>query len=118
MRPDSAGDRCEVVAEVARELLSARVTIRPARSDDLATLIEIERAAGEMFRSVGMDLVADDDPGSVGELQAYAEGGRAFVAVDASARSATSSSTSWTGPLISSRSASTLTAHGEASGRP
>jgi ribosomal protein S18 acetylase RimI-like enzyme len=86
MRPDSAGDRCKAVAESARELLSARVTIRPARSDDLATLIEIERAAGDMFRSVGMDLVADDDPGSVGELLAYAEGGRAFVAVDASER--------------------------------
>jgi ribosomal protein S18 acetylase RimI-like enzyme len=86
MRPDPAGDRCEAVAEVAGELLSARVTIRPARSDDLAALIEIERAAGEMFRSVGMDLVADDDPGSAGELLAYAEGGRAFVAVDASER--------------------------------
>lgn len=33
-----------------------------------------------------MDLVADDDPGSVEELAPYAEGGRAFVAADASDR--------------------------------
>ena len=45
-------------------------------------LIEIERAAGTAFRSLGMDLVADDDPGSVQELAPYAEDGRAFVAVD------------------------------------
>jgi hypothetical protein len=31
----------------------AGVTIRPARSDDLAPVVEIERAAGELFRSVG-----------------------------------------------------------------
>ncbi len=57
-------------------------TIRPARADDLPHLVEIERAACELFRSVGMDAVADDDPGSVEELTPYADGGRAFVAVD------------------------------------
>jgi GNAT superfamily N-acetyltransferase len=62
------------------------VTIRVARPDDLALLVEIERAAGETFRSVGMDLVADDDPGSVEELAPYAEAGRAFVSVDADDR--------------------------------
>lgn len=36
-----------------------------------------------MFRSLGMDRVADDDPGSLPELEPYAEDGRAFVAVDA-----------------------------------
>src|SRR5919204_1731361 len=56
--------------------------IRTAGPDDLAVLIEIERAAAEQFRSLGMDLVADDDPGSVPELLPYAENGRAFVAVD------------------------------------
>src|SRR5207253_4906392 len=47
---------------------------------------EIERAAGETFRSLGMDRVADDDPGSVEELTPYAEGGRAFLSVDADDR--------------------------------
>jgi GNAT superfamily N-acetyltransferase len=56
--------------------------IRAVRADDLAVLVEIERAAGEAFRSLGMDLVAEDDPGSVEELSPYAECGRAFVAVD------------------------------------
>lgn len=59
-----------------------QVAIRAARSDDLAPLIEIERAAGEMFRTLGMDAVADDDPGLIGQLAPYAEDSRAFVAVD------------------------------------
>jgi len=62
------------------------VTIRVAHPGDLPLLIEIERLAGSMFRSLGMDLVADDDPGSVDELAPYAEDGRAFVAVDATDR--------------------------------
>jgi GNAT superfamily N-acetyltransferase len=62
------------------------VLIRTARRDDLAVLIEMERAAGEQFRSLGMDLVADDDPGSIPELLPYAESGRALVAVDDSDR--------------------------------
>ena len=62
------------------------MSIRAARPDDLALLVEIERAAGETFRSVGMDLVANDDPGSVEELTAYADAGRAFVSVDAGDR--------------------------------
>lgn len=60
--------------------------IRTGLLDDLAGLVEIERAAGETFRDLGMDLVADDDPGSVAELIPYAEEGRAFVAVDAADR--------------------------------
>src|SRR3954447_7388635 len=62
------------------------VTIRAARVSDLPLLIEIERLAGSLFRSLGMDLVADDDPGSVDELAPYAEDRRAFVAVDATDR--------------------------------
>jgi GNAT superfamily N-acetyltransferase len=58
------------------------VSIRAARADDLPSLVEIERAAGETFRSLGLDLVADDDPGSVEELAPYADAGRAFVWVD------------------------------------
>jgi GNAT superfamily N-acetyltransferase len=60
------------------------MSVRPARSDDLETIVEIERSAGEMFRSVG--LVPDDDPGSVEELVPYQTGGRAFVGVDADDR--------------------------------
>ncbi len=55
--------------------------IRAARLDDLARLEEIERAAGEAFRALGMDLVADDDPASVEELTVYAADGRALVSV-------------------------------------
>ena len=61
-------------------------TIRAARSDELLLLIAIERAAGESFRSLGMDLVADDDPGTVEELRPYVQDGRAFVSVDAADR--------------------------------
>jgi GNAT superfamily N-acetyltransferase len=60
--------------------------IRAARLDELAQLIAIELAAGEQFRSLGMDRVADDDPGSTDELASYAELGRAFVAADATDR--------------------------------
>lgn len=60
--------------------------IRAARVVELPALVEIERAAGAAFRSLGMDLVADDDPGSPEELELYAEDGRAFVAVDATDR--------------------------------
>ena len=53
--------------------------IRAARADDLPVLVEIERAASETFRTLGMHLVADDDPGTVDELAPYAADGRAFV---------------------------------------
>ena len=59
-----------------------QVIIRAARTDELVRLIEIEQAAGGWFRSLGMDAVADDDPGSIGQLTPYAEDNRAFVAVD------------------------------------
>jgi GNAT superfamily N-acetyltransferase len=59
------------------------IAIRAVRADELQLLIEIERAARESFRSLGMDAVADDDPGSVAKLAPYADDGRAFVAVDA-----------------------------------
>jgi ribosomal protein S18 acetylase RimI-like enzyme len=60
--------------------------IRPARPDDLAELVEIERAAGSTFQLFDADLLADHDPGSVEELAPYAECGRAFVSVDADDR--------------------------------
>jgi len=64
----------------------SQVIIRAARPGELAVLIEIERAAGELFRSLGMDVVADDDPGSIAQLAPYPEEGRAFVAVYATDR--------------------------------
>ena len=62
------------------------MTIRAAHPDDLALLVEIERAAEQTFLLLDMDLFADSDPGSVEELVPYADGGRAFVSVDADDR--------------------------------
>jgi GNAT superfamily N-acetyltransferase len=56
--------------------------IRPARGDELPLLIEIERAAGAMFRDLGMDAVADDDPGSIEDLAPFQRAGRALVYPD------------------------------------
>lgn len=61
----------------------SEVIVRPARLDELELLIEIERAAGASFRSLGMDVVADDDPGSTAELAPYVRDSRALVAVNA-----------------------------------
>ncbi len=57
------------------------VVIRPVVTSDLARLQAIEVAAGGMFRPLGMDLVADDDPFSADVLQSYADAGHAWVAV-------------------------------------
>ncbi|MEO7429249.1 MAG: GNAT family N-acetyltransferase, partial [Acidimicrobiales bacterium] len=62
--------------------MTVAARIRPATAADGAALIEIERAAGERFRHVGMPEIADDDPGSVDELAEYANDGRSWVAVD------------------------------------
>ena len=56
------------------------VLIRPAVTSDLARMQAIEVAAGAMFRPLGMDLVADDDPFTVDELRTYAGAGHAWVA--------------------------------------
>ena len=55
--------------------------IRSARVAELPLLQDIERAAGETFRGIGMDAVADDDPLSIDELQVYLNSGRIWVAV-------------------------------------
>jgi ribosomal protein S18 acetylase RimI-like enzyme len=60
-------------------------SVRPAHHEDAPLLREIERRAGERFRDVGLGLVADDEPPSVEELEAYAEAGRSWVAVGTSA---------------------------------
>jgi GNAT superfamily N-acetyltransferase len=56
------------------------ITIRPARADDGVALQEIERLAGERFREVGMGEIADNEPGSVESLAAYATAQRSWVA--------------------------------------
>ncbi len=45
--------------------------IRPGGAADLSRLQEVERAAGELFRDVGMPEVADDDPPSIAELEGH-----------------------------------------------
>lgn len=59
-----------------------RIVIRSAREDDLALLPDIERAAGAVFREVGMAAVADDEPLSASELLGYQSDQRMWVATD------------------------------------
>ncbi|MGH2909630.1 MAG: GNAT family N-acetyltransferase [Solirubrobacteraceae bacterium] len=56
--------------------------IRAAGVDELGRLRAIEREAGAMFRSLGMDAVADDEPLSLEALRAFQSDGRAWVYVD------------------------------------
>lgn len=58
------------------------VAIQTAHPDQAAVLQEIERLAGEQFRDIGMDEVADDEPASLDTLRGYAADGRSWVAVD------------------------------------
>lgn len=58
------------------------VQLRLARAGDAVALQKLERDAGQRFREVGLDFVADDEPPSVETLSNYAEAGRAWVAVD------------------------------------
>ncbi|MGN5633424.1 GNAT family N-acetyltransferase, partial [Streptomyces sp. AC154] len=60
--------------------------IRPARRPDLPLLQDIERAAGEPFRALGMSGVADDEPPSLDVLDEYRRAGRAWVTVGADDR--------------------------------
>ncbi|MEV5598533.1 GNAT family N-acetyltransferase [Streptomyces sp. NPDC052496] len=62
-----------------------RPVIRAAVPRDLPVLQDIERAAGEAFRAVGMDRIADDEPPSLAELTRYQEAGRALVACSGAA---------------------------------
>jgi GNAT superfamily N-acetyltransferase len=55
--------------------------IRPALADDLIAMQRVERSAGEPFRALGMDAVADDDPPPTAILARYQRAGRAWVAV-------------------------------------
>lgn len=56
--------------------------IRAARRDELEKLREIERAAGSIFRELGMDAIADDEPPSTATLAGLQAAGRAWVSTD------------------------------------
>ena len=56
--------------------------IRPAVAVDSPRLQAIERAGGELFRAIGMPEIADDEPFSVDELEAWAIAGHSWVAVE------------------------------------
>lgn len=53
--------------------------LRRATRDDVAGLPGLERAAGEMFRPLGMDAIADDEPPSHRWLRAAVAAGSAWV---------------------------------------
>lgn len=57
-----------------------RPTLRPATAADLPALQDIERAAGEPFRALGMASIADDEPFTIEELERYRSAGGAWVA--------------------------------------
>ncbi|MBU7600187.1 GNAT family N-acetyltransferase [Streptomyces sp. P38-E01] len=54
--------------------------IRPGRAEEMATCQDIERAAGEPFRELGMDAVADDEPLTLDDLESYRRNGALWVA--------------------------------------
>lgn len=56
--------------------------VRAAAPGDLPALRAVERAAGEAFRALGMDSIADDEPPTLTELARYQRAGRALVACD------------------------------------
>ncbi len=56
--------------------------VRPALPIDSPALREIETLAGEAFRSIGMEDIADAEPTAVEVLDSYALGGRSWVATD------------------------------------
>jgi GNAT superfamily N-acetyltransferase len=68
---------------VGKPHASTSVTvIREARQEDLPRLREIERRAGELFRGLGMDAVADDEPPTIDDLLPYVRDERAWVATN------------------------------------
>ncbi|MFP8939970.1 GNAT family N-acetyltransferase [Streptomyces fenghuangensis] len=56
--------------------------IRAVRLDELHLLQDIERAAGQCFRDIGMPEIAEDEPLPLGELARYHDTGLAWVVAD------------------------------------
>ena len=48
-----------------------KYTLRPAIASDIPHLASIERSAGQLFRTVGLDSVADDEPMPAEVLEGY-----------------------------------------------
>ncbi|EEP70472.1 acetyltransferase [Micromonospora sp. ATCC 39149] len=57
--------------------------IRAVHQAELPVLQDIERAAGECFRDVGMPQIAEDEPLPLDVLARYHQAGRAWLATDA-----------------------------------
>ena len=55
--------------------------IRSATVNDIPFLAAIERSAGQLFQTVGLDSLADDDPMPPEVLRSYCEKGNLWVAV-------------------------------------
>lgn len=55
--------------------------VRLATEADIPLLGDIERSAGEVFRQVGLEAVADDEPMPEEVLRGYANAGQVWVAV-------------------------------------
>jgi GNAT superfamily N-acetyltransferase len=53
--------------------------IRAVRLDELPVLQDIERAAGQCFRDIGMPEIAEDEPLPLGELARYHHNGLAWI---------------------------------------
>lgn len=56
--------------------------IRTAKAEDLPKMRDIEVAAGEVFRTIGMGAIADDAPPSLEALAIYQQDARAWVGTD------------------------------------
>jgi hypothetical protein len=65
---------------VAAVATIGHATIRPARTQDLDEIRQIELRAGRLFAEIGMQDIADHPPPSVEELQRYVDAGRAWAA--------------------------------------
>jgi len=55
----------------ARHTVCMAPTIRPPRPDELETLRDIERDAGQLFAEIGLDEIAAHDPESIETLTQY-----------------------------------------------
>lgn len=62
------------------------VRIRAAGAEELSALQEIERAAGQVFRDIGMSAIAEEEPPSLAQLADHQRAGLAWVALDDAAR--------------------------------
>ncbi|MFF0161396.1 GNAT family N-acetyltransferase [Streptomyces sp. NPDC005263] len=56
--------------------------IRAVRLEELPVLQDIERAAGQCFRDIGMPEIAEDEPLPLGELAGYHHAGLAWAMAD------------------------------------